>query len=67
LSVREDDPNGSEYLSDSNATISMRAGLTYTIDNKDATKEATPATIIVARVNFSPVPPEIPPAMPARL
>ena len=36
---------------------------TYTIENKEATKEATPATIIVACVNFSPVPPEILPAM----
>ena len=33
--------------------------MTYTKDNKDATKDATPATIIVAWVNFSPVPPEI--------
>jgi hypothetical protein len=35
-------------------------GKTYTMDNKDATREATPATMIVARVNFSPVPPERP-------
>lgn len=28
------------------------------MDNKDATREATPATIIVARVNFDPVPPD---------
>jgi hypothetical protein len=33
------------------------------MDNKDATKAATPATMIVARVNFSPVPPEMPLAM----
>lgn len=31
------------------------------MDNKDATKAATPATMIVARVNLSPVPPETPP------
>jgi hypothetical protein len=30
---------------------------TYTIDNSDASKDATPATIIVAWVSFCPVPP----------
>ncbi len=39
---------------------------TYTIDNKDARSEATPATIIVARVNFCPVPPERPTIIAAR-
>ena len=36
--------------------------VTHTIDNRDASRDATPATIIVARVNFCPVPPERTPA-----
>jgi hypothetical protein len=36
------------------------------MDNTDATREATPATIIVAWVNFCPVPPKTPIAIVAR-
>jgi len=36
-------------------------GNTHTIDSNDATRAATPATIIAALLNFSPVPPERPP------
>lgn len=36
-------------------------GTAYTIDSRDASNEETPATIIVACVNFCPVPPESPP------
>lgn len=35
---------------------------TYTVDSKDASRDATPATKIVAWVNFCPVPPARPPS-----
>ena len=34
--------------------------VTNTIEIRDATREAVPATMIVARVSFSPVPPDSP-------
>lgn len=43
------------------AIYSMRSRQSaYMIESRDATREATPATMIVAWPNFVPVPPEIP-------
>jgi hypothetical protein len=42
-------------------TIAGDFEYTYTIDSNDATRAQTPATIIAALLNFSPVPPERPP------